>query len=170
MGLCQAPNRHKSLIIIICSTYSPDTRCRCWQQFLQSESAEYLIWYKLFRVTCTTTTVAVSTGECCFMSLIALVLETISNNMQSVSRIFGAPWGMWHKEFECPRFDEHRLSFPQLFDDAHNALRTLVWHNDQKIVSALIPGLDRPGKTHGDESLVPARPKAVPGVPRHFTL
>ncbi len=28
----------------------------------------------------------------------------------------------------------------------------------------LIPGPNNPGKTHGDESLVPAWPKAVPGV------
>ena len=39
---------------------------------------------------------------------------------------------------ECPRFDGHRLSFAQLFDDAHGAMRTLVWHKDQKAVSALI--------------------------------
>ncbi len=32
------------------------------------------------------------------------------------------------------------------------------------------PGLDSPGKTHGDDSLVPAWPKTMPGVPRHFAL
>ncbi len=31
-------------------------------------------------------------------------------------------------------------------------------------------GLDSPGKTHGDDSLVPAWPKTMPGVPRHFAL
>ncbi len=36
------------------------------------------------------------------------------------------------------RFDGHRLSFPQPFDDAHDAMGTLVWHRDQKAVSALI--------------------------------
>ena len=29
-------------------------------------------------------------------------------------------------------------SFAQLFDDAHGAMRTFVWHKDQKAVSALI--------------------------------
>ncbi len=43
-----------------------------------------------------------------------------------------------HCIFECPRFDGHRLNFPQLFDGAHDAMRTLVWHKDQKAVSALI--------------------------------
>ncbi len=32
------------------------------------------------------------------------------------------------------------------------------------------PGLDSPGKTHGADSLVPAWPKTMPGVPRHFAL
>ncbi len=36
------------------------------------------------------------------------------------------------------------------------------------ITGALQPGLDSPGKTHGDGSLVPAWPKAVQGVPWHF--
>ncbi len=31
-------------------------------------------------------------------------------------------------------------------------------------------GLDSPGLTHGHDSLVPACPKAVPGVPQHFAL
>ena len=43
-----------------------------------------------------------------------------------------------HCIFECPRFDGHRLSFARLFDDAHGAMRTLVWNKDQKAVSALI--------------------------------
>ena len=43
-----------------------------------------------------------------------------------------------HCIFECPRFDGHWLSFAQLFDDAHGAMRTLVWHKDHKAVSALI--------------------------------
>ena len=43
-----------------------------------------------------------------------------------------------HCIFDCLRFDGHRLSFAQLFDDAHGAMRTLVWHKDQKAVSALI--------------------------------
>ncbi len=40
--------------------------------------------------------------------------------------------------FDCPRFDGRWLSFARLFDDVHSALRTLVWHKDQKAVSALI--------------------------------
>ena len=43
-----------------------------------------------------------------------------------------------HCIFKCPRFNGHRLSFAQLFDDANGAMRTLVWHKDQKAVSALI--------------------------------
>ncbi len=43
-----------------------------------------------------------------------------------------------HCIFECLRFDGHRLSFAQLFDDAHGAIRTLSWHKDQKAVYALI--------------------------------
>ncbi len=38
-----------------------------------------------------------------------------------------------HQCIDCPRVDGHRL-----FDDAHGAMRTLVWHKDQKAVSALI--------------------------------
>ncbi len=33
-----------------------------------------------------------------------------------------------------------------------------------------IAGLDSPGKTHGDDTLVPASPMTAPGVPRHFAL
>ncbi len=43
-----------------------------------------------------------------------------------------------HCIFKCLHFDGHRLSFARLFDDAHDAMRTLVWHRDQKAVSALI--------------------------------
>ncbi len=43
-----------------------------------------------------------------------------------------------HCNFDCPCFNGHRLSFAQLVDDAHGAMRTLVWHQDQKAVSALI--------------------------------
>ncbi len=43
--------------------------------------------------------------------------------------------------FECPRFDGHRLSFARLFDDAHGAMRILVWNQGQKAVSALISAI-----------------------------
>ncbi len=46
--------------------------------------------------------------------------------------------GEQHCIFECPHFNGHRLSFAQLFDDVHGAMRTLVWHEDQEAVSALI--------------------------------
>ncbi len=36
------------------------------------------------------------------------------------------------------RFGGYRLGFARLIDDAHGAMRTLVWHKDQKAVSALI--------------------------------
>ncbi len=32
------------------------------------------------------------------------------------------------------------------------------------------PGLDTPSKTHGVDSLVPARPKAAPGLPWQIAL
>ncbi len=37
-----------------------------------------------------------------------------------------------------------RLSFAELFDDAHRAMQTLVWHKDQKALSALILAICRP--------------------------
>ncbi len=43
-----------------------------------------------------------------------------------------------HCAFDCPHFTGLRLSFAQLFDDAHGAMRISVWHQDEKAVSALM--------------------------------
>ena len=43
-----------------------------------------------------------------------------------------------HCVFESPHFWGVRQSCARLFDDAHGAMRTLMWHKDQKAVSALI--------------------------------
>ena len=49
------------------------------------------------------------------------------------------PWVMRGTAFSSARVSMSTgLSFAQLLDDAHGAMRTLVWHKDQKAVSALI--------------------------------
>ncbi len=42
------------------------------------------------------------------------------------------------------------------------------WRQGTWIMNATCPGLDSPGRTHGDDFLVPAWPKAVPGLPWHL--
>ncbi len=88
-------------------------------------------------------------SDCCFISGWALTRCRLSKaGLQGQARvprhlrscIFCPGWALGderHCVFECPRFDGHRLSFPQLFDDAHYVIRTLVWHKHQKAVSAL---------------------------------
>ncbi len=53
-------------------------------------------------------------------------------------------------------FSGHRLSFARLFDDAHGAMQTLLWHKDQKVVSALILAVCTEAQTQ--RQICPHRP------------
>ena len=39
---------------------------------------------------------------------------------------------------ECPFFDRTRARFAHLLRDAHDSMRSLMWHQDQKGVADLI--------------------------------
>ena len=43
-----------------------------------------------------------------------------------------------HCLFDCPRFGDLRSEHAQLFHDAHGAMRSLMWHKNQKFVCAMI--------------------------------
>ena len=44
----------------------------------------------------------------------------------------------WHCLFDCPHFGDLRSEHAQLFHEAHGAMRSLMWHKDQKSVCAMI--------------------------------
>ena len=70
--------------------------------------------------------------------------------------------GAWgdeqHCVLDCPYFVGLRLVLAKLFDVAHSAMRTLMWHKDQKAVSALISGICAKAWTLWIESIRPHRP------------
>ena len=43
-----------------------------------------------------------------------------------------------HYVLDCPHFDSLRLTHADLFQEASGALRSLLWHKDQKSVCALL--------------------------------
>ena len=43
-----------------------------------------------------------------------------------------------HCLFYCPHFGDLRSEHAQLFDEAHGAMRSLMWHKNQKSVCAMI--------------------------------
>ncbi len=40
--------------------------------------------------------------------------------------------------FDCPHFQGFRQQHAEIFQDSHDAMRSLMWHNDQKSVCALV--------------------------------
>ncbi len=40
--------------------------------------------------------------------------------------------------FDCPRSQGLRQQHAEIFQDSHDAMRSLMWHNDQKSVCALL--------------------------------
>ncbi len=45
-----------------------------------------------------------------------------------------------HCVFDCPRFQGLRQQHVEIFQDSHDAMRSLMWHKDQKSVCALVIG------------------------------
>ncbi len=43
-----------------------------------------------------------------------------------------------HCVFDCPHFQGLRLQHAEIFRDAHDAMRSVMWHKDQKSVCALV--------------------------------
>ncbi len=43
-----------------------------------------------------------------------------------------------HSVFDCPHFQGLRQQHAQIFQDFHDARRSLMWHKDQKSVCALV--------------------------------
>ncbi len=39
---------------------------------------------------------------------------------------------------DCPHFQGLRQQHAEIFQDSHDAMRSLMWHNDQKSVCALV--------------------------------
>ncbi len=49
------------------------------------------------------------------------------------------PWiGYGHCVFDCPHFQGFWQQHAEIFQDSHDAMRSLMWHNDQKSVCALV--------------------------------
>lgn len=42
---------------------------------------------------------------------------------------------------ECPYFDDVRAQYLQLFSDARDSMRNLMWHRNQKAVADLVIGI-----------------------------
>ncbi len=40
--------------------------------------------------------------------------------------------------FDCPHFQGLRQQHAEIFRDSHDAMGSLMWHNDQKSVCALV--------------------------------
>ncbi len=40
--------------------------------------------------------------------------------------------------FDCPHFQGLRLQHAEIFGDSHDAMRSVMWHKDQKSVCALV--------------------------------
>ncbi len=50
-----------------------------------------------------------------------------------------------HCMLECPQFDDIRAQYPDLLQDARDSMRNLMWHQNQKALSAfVIAVLDEP--------------------------
>ncbi len=46
---------------------------------------------------------------------------------------------------ECPQFDDIRAQYPDLLQDAHDSMRNLMWHQNQKALSDFVIAiLDEP--------------------------
>ncbi len=43
-----------------------------------------------------------------------------------------------HCVFDCPHFQGLRLQHAEIFRDSHEAMRSVMWHKDQKSVCALV--------------------------------
>ena len=43
-----------------------------------------------------------------------------------------------HCLFDCPHLGDLRSEHAQLFDEAHGAMRSLMWHKNEKSVCAMI--------------------------------
>ena len=43
-----------------------------------------------------------------------------------------------HCVFDCPHFQSLRQQHAEIFRDSHDAMRSVMWHKDQKSVCALV--------------------------------
>ena len=43
-----------------------------------------------------------------------------------------------HCVFDCPHFQSLRQQHAMIFRDSHDAMRSVMWHEDQKSVRALV--------------------------------
>ena len=52
-----------------------------------------------------------------------------------------------HCVFDCPHFRDLRLQHAELFEQAHGAMRSFMWHKDQKSVCAVILAIANEAQT-----------------------
>ena len=57
-----------------------------------------------------------------------------------------------HFVFECPSFQAIRSGFTELFDAAGGAMRSLLWHRDQKAVVDFLVAILRQMDMNNDSS------------------